>query len=279
MPHFKKSPGRPGFILDKNRDLSNKNIFIMSVRIRLQRFGRTKRPFYHIVVADQRVKRDGKIIEKLGHYDPTRIPAEISLDVDAAMKWLLNGAQPTNTVRAILSYKGVLYKKHLYRGVAKGAFSEEEAEKRFEAFMIEREEQMRKAKEKAEQDAMAEFNKHEKIAREKREKEEVARAAAAAKEREEAAAKEKAASEAEEEKKEETIDDVAAAAAAERGEATGESEEAASETAESESKEAPAQEAAPEAGAEVKEEKSEEKKEEKAEEKAEEKKEESKEGE
>ncbi len=235
----------------------------MSVRIRLQRFGRTKRPFYHIVVADQRVKRDGKVIEKLGHYDPTRVPAEISIDVDAAMKWLLNGAQPTNTVRAILSYKGVLYKKHLYRGVAKGAFSEEEAEKRFEAFMIEREEQMHKAKEKAEQDAMAEFNKHEKIAREKREKEEAARAAAAAKEREEAEAKEKAASEAEEEKKEETIDDVAAAAAAERGEAKGES------------KEAPAEEASPEASAEAKEEKSEEKKEEKAEEK----KEESKEGE
>jgi len=246
----------------------------MSVRIRLQRFGRTKRPFYHIVVADQRVKRDGKVIEKLGHYDPTRVPAEISIDVDAAMKWLLNGAQPTNTVRAILSYKGVLYKKHLYRGVAKGAFTEEEAEKRFEAFMIEREEQMRKAKEKAEQDAMAEFNKNEKIAKEKREKEEAARAAAAAKEREDAEAKEKAASEAEEEKKAETIDEVAAAAAAERGESPAEGE-ATAETASSESKEAPAEESAPEAGAEVKEEKSEETKEEKAEEE----KEESKEGE
>ncbi len=222
----------------------------MSVRMRLQRFGRSKKPFYHIVIADQRVKRDGRIIEKLGHYDPTRIPAEISLDTDAALKWLLKGAQPTNTVRAILSYQGVLYKKHLYRGVAKGAFSEEEAEKRFAEFMATRTEQISKAKEEAEKAAMSEFQKHEKIAKEKREKEEAAKAAAKAKEREEAEAKEKAAAAEAEEKKEESIDDVAAAAAAERGETS--APKAAAEAPAEEVKEAaPAEEEAKaEAGAE-----------------------------
>ncbi len=111
----------------------------MPVRIRLKREGRRKRPFYHIVIADSRAPRDGRFIEKIGYYDPNTNPATIELEFDKALDWLLKGAQPTDTVRAILSYRGVLYKKHLLMGVKKGAFSEEEAERRFEAWMKEKE--------------------------------------------------------------------------------------------------------------------------------------------
>ena len=107
----------------------------MSVKIRLQRHGKKGKPFFHIVVADARARRDGRFIEKLGVYNPITNPATIELDVDAAVKWLNNGAQPTDTARAILSYKGALYKKHLQGGVAKGAFDEVEAEKRFNAWL------------------------------------------------------------------------------------------------------------------------------------------------
>lgn len=107
----------------------------MSVKIRLQRHGKKGKPFFHIVVADSRAKRDGRFIEKLGTYNPITNPATIDLDVDSAVKWLNNGAQPTDTARAILSYKGALYKKHLQGGVAKGAFDEAEAEKRFNAWL------------------------------------------------------------------------------------------------------------------------------------------------
>lgn len=107
----------------------------MSVKIRLQRHGKKGKPFFHIVVADSRARRDGKFIEKLGTYNPITNPATIELDVDSAVKWLNNGAQPTDTARAILSYKGALYKKHLQGGVAKGAFDEAEAEKRFNAWL------------------------------------------------------------------------------------------------------------------------------------------------
>ena len=107
----------------------------MSVKIRLQRHGKKGKPFFHIVVADARARRDGRFIEKLGIYNPITNPATIELDVDAAVKWLNNGAQPTDTARAILSYKGALYKKHLQGGVAKGAFDEAEAEKRFNAWL------------------------------------------------------------------------------------------------------------------------------------------------
>lgn len=96
--------------------------------MRLQRKGRKKVPFYHIVVADQRAPRDGKIIEKLGSYNPMTKPAEIVIDVDKALDWLHKGAQPSDTVRAMLKYKGVLYKKHLLKGVAKGVLTEEKAE-------------------------------------------------------------------------------------------------------------------------------------------------------
>lgn len=111
----------------------------MSVKIRLQRHGKKGKPFFHIVVADSRAKRDGKFIEKLGTYNPITNPATIELNVDAAVQWLNNGAQPTDTARAILSYKGALYKKHLQGGVAKGAFDEAEAEKRFNAWLEEKE--------------------------------------------------------------------------------------------------------------------------------------------
>ncbi len=110
----------------------------MPAKIRLQRHGKKGRPYFHIVVADARAPRDGKYIERLGFYNPNTNPATIEIDVDGAVKWLGNGAQPTDTARAILSYKGVLYKNHLLKGVQKGAFSEDEAEKRFNAWLEEK---------------------------------------------------------------------------------------------------------------------------------------------
>lgn len=111
----------------------------MSVKMRLQRQGRKRFAYYHIVIADSRAPRDGRSIERIGSYNPNTNPATIDLDFDKALNWLSNGAQPTDTVRAILSYKGVLYKKHLLGGVAKGAFSEEEAEHRFQSWETEKE--------------------------------------------------------------------------------------------------------------------------------------------
>ncbi len=107
----------------------------MAVKIRLARKGRKKLAFYHIVVADSRSPRDGRYIEKIGSYNPLSNPAVIELDFDKALGWLQNGALPTDTCRAILSYKGVLIKKHLLEGVKKGAFDEAEANKRFEEWM------------------------------------------------------------------------------------------------------------------------------------------------
>ncbi len=114
----------------------------MPVKIRLQRHGRKGQPYFHIVAADARSPRDGKYIERLGFYNPNTNPATIEVDVDTAAQWLVNGAQPTDTARAILSYKGVLYKNHLMRGVQKGAFSEEEAEKRFTAWLEQKQEKI-----------------------------------------------------------------------------------------------------------------------------------------
>ncbi len=110
----------------------------MPTKIRLQRHGRKGYAFFHIVAADSRAPRDGKYIEKLGVYNPNTNPATIELDFDNAVTWLENGAQPTDTCRAILSYKGVLYKKHLNGGVKKGAFTQEEADARFEKWMNEK---------------------------------------------------------------------------------------------------------------------------------------------
>ena len=111
----------------------------MATKIRLQRHGRKKRAFYHIVVADSRAPRDGRFIEKIGTYNPITNPATIDLDVNKAAQWLLNGAQPTDTARAILSYKGAAYKKHLQVGVNKGAITQEEADKKFAIWVSEKE--------------------------------------------------------------------------------------------------------------------------------------------
>lgn len=107
----------------------------MPVKIRLARHGKKGFAFYHIVVADSRSPRDGKFIERLGSYNPNTNPATIELDFDKSLEWLQKGAEPTDTARAILSYRGVMYKKHLLGGVNKGAFTEEEAEKRFNQWM------------------------------------------------------------------------------------------------------------------------------------------------
>lgn len=130
----------------------------MATKIRLQRHGRKGKPFFHIVIADSRAKRDGSYIERIGTYNPVTNPAVIDLDIDRAVHWLQVGAEPTNTARNILSYKGALMKTHLLGGVAKGAFSEEEAEKRFNAWLEERTSAVESKKEglaKAKQDAKA----------------------------------------------------------------------------------------------------------------------------
>jgi small subunit ribosomal protein S16 len=107
----------------------------MPTKIRLQRHGKKGRPFYHIVIADGRAPRDGRFIEKIGTYNPIEVPAEIILDFDRAIYWLQTGAQPTDTVRNILSYRGVLYKNHLLKGVTKGALTAEQAELKFQEWM------------------------------------------------------------------------------------------------------------------------------------------------
>jgi small subunit ribosomal protein S16 len=115
----------------------------MAVRIRLQRRGRKKRPFYHIVVADERAPRDGRFIEKLGTYNPMTKPATIDLDRDRAFDWLMKGAQPSDTARAILRFKGVLYKKHLQRGVSKGALTQEQADEMYAQWITDKENKIR----------------------------------------------------------------------------------------------------------------------------------------
>ncbi|MDR0790754.1 MAG: 30S ribosomal protein S16 [Bacteroidales bacterium] len=111
----------------------------MAVKIRLQRHGKKGQPFYHIVIADARAARDGKFIEKIGTYNPLTSPATINLDVESACKWLKNGAQPTDTVRSLLSYKGVMLKRHLQIGVEKGAITQETADAKFNAWLQEKE--------------------------------------------------------------------------------------------------------------------------------------------
>lgn len=110
----------------------------MATKIRLQRFGKKGQPFYHIVIADGRAPRDGKFIEKIGTYNPLTIPATIDIDMDKALSWLQKGASPTDTAKAILSYKGVLYKNHLAIGIAKGALTQEAADAKFEQWLVEK---------------------------------------------------------------------------------------------------------------------------------------------
>ena len=130
----------------------------MATKIRLQRHGRKGKAFFHIVIADSRSPRDGRFIEKIGTYNPVTNPATIELDLDRAVHWLQVGAEPSNTARNILSYKGALMKKHLLGGVAKGAFNEEEAEKRFDAWLDDRANAVQSKKDglaKAKEDAKA----------------------------------------------------------------------------------------------------------------------------
>ena len=111
----------------------------MSAKMRLQRHGKKGQPFYHIVIADARAPRDGRFIEKIGTYNPVAQPAQININFDKALEWLNKGAQPTDTVRSILSQKGVLLKKHLLIGVKKGAMTAEQAEVKFQNWMKEKE--------------------------------------------------------------------------------------------------------------------------------------------
>ena len=106
----------------------------MATKIRLQRHGKKGKPFYYIVVADARAPRDGRFIERLGSYNPNTNPATIDINFDKTLDWVNNGAQPTDTCRAILSYKGVLYKKHLQGGELKGALTDEQANEKFQAW-------------------------------------------------------------------------------------------------------------------------------------------------
>ncbi len=119
----------------------------MATKIRLQRHGKKGKPFYYVVVADSRAPRDGKFIERIGSYNPNTAPATIDLNFDRALDWVNKGAQPTDTTRAILSHKGVLYKKHLQGGVKKGAFDEATAEARFQEWLSAKEGRIESEKE------------------------------------------------------------------------------------------------------------------------------------
>jgi small subunit ribosomal protein S16 len=167
----------------------------MSVKIRLQRHGKKGKPFYWIVAADARSKRDGKFLEKVGTYNPNTNPATIELNLDKAVQWLHNGAQPTDTARAILSYKGALLKHHLDGGVRKGALTQEQADAKLAAWLEEKASKVDAKKDglaKAKDDAKAKALKAEKEVNEKRAKaaEEALKAAEAEAATEEVAAEE-----------------------------------------------------------------------------------------
>lgn len=152
----------------------------MPARIRLQRYGKKGKPFYHIVIADGRAPRDGKFIEQIGTYNPLTIPATINLDIDKSIQWLKNGAQPSDTAKAILSYKGVMYKYHLEKGVMKGALTPEQAEAKFNTWLAEKTEKIAskiKARELAKKDAKKKALNRESEVNEAREKEQMAKLA------------------------------------------------------------------------------------------------------
>ncbi|MDR0953842.1 MAG: 30S ribosomal protein S16 [Rikenellaceae bacterium] len=175
----------------------------MAVKIRLARHGKKGYAFYHIVVADSRAPRDGKFIEQIGTYDPNRNPAAITLQFDKALSWLEKGAQPTDTARAILSYQGVMYKKHLLGGVKKGAFSAEEAEAKFAQWLSGKEAQINAKRTKLAEESRS--DRKARLAEEAKIKEERAKALAAKKAEATAAA---AAEEAIDEVIEETVEPV-----------------------------------------------------------------------
>ena len=149
------------------------------VKIRLQRHGKKGKPFYWVVAADARAKRDGKFLEKLGTYNPITNPAQIELNIDATVKWLHNGAQPTETARRILSYKGALLKHHLEGGVKKGALTQEQADAKFQAWLQEKESKIVAKKDslaKGKHEAKAKALEAEKVYNEKRKADAVAKA-------------------------------------------------------------------------------------------------------
>ena len=218
----------------------------MPVKIRLARRGKKGYAYYHIVVADSRSPRDGKFIEQIGTYDPNKNPAAITLQFDKAVEWLQKGAQPTDTARAILSYNGVLYKKHLLGGVKKGAFTMEEAEAKFAKWLSEKEAQINSKRTKL---TDAERNERkDRLAAEVKVKEERAKAVAAKKaeavaaaQPEEEAAEESAIDEVVEETVEPVIDTTVDAGAEEAP-----AQEVAVEEAAPAAEETPAEEAAAE---------------------------------
>ena len=173
----------------------------MPVKIRLQRHGKKGKPFYWIIAADARAKRDGKYLEKIGIYNPNTNPATIELDVDGAVKWLQNGAQPTDTARAILSYKGALLKNHLAGGVRKGALTEEQAEEKFKSWLDEKEGSVT-----SKEESLSKAQKDAKIKALEAEKEVNAKRMAASAEAETAAAEAEAATEETEETEVETTE-------------------------------------------------------------------------
>lgn len=126
----------------------------MAVKMRLARRGRKKSPYYHVVIADARAPRDGKFIEKIGSYNPLTVPATIDLDTEKAYDWLIKGAQPSDTVNAILKFKGVLYKKHLQRGVKKGALTQEQADAKLAEFVNAKEAKIQARKDKTAQEKL-----------------------------------------------------------------------------------------------------------------------------
>ena len=213
--------------LINNRGRVPHKLIFMPVKLRLQRHGKKGKPFYWIVAADARAKRDGRFLEKLGTYNPNTNPATINLDVDGAVKWLQNGAQPTDTAKTILSYKGAMLKNHLVGGVRKGALTEEQAEEKFQAWLEEKAGKVASKEEKvakAKSDAKAKALEAEKAVNE-------ARVAAAV---EEAAVEEATEEETSEEVAEEVAEETAEEAVEETPEATAEvvAEEATEEAAE-----------------------------------------------
>ena len=178
----------------------------MPVKIRLQRHGKKGKPFYWVVAADARAKRDGRYLEKIGTYNPNTNPATVNINVDAAVKWLENGAQPTDTARTLLSYRGAMLKHHLNGGVRKGAHTQEEADAKFDAWATEKEAKIQAKKDgltKAEVEERAKALAAEKEVNEKRiadakavEEEAIAAEAAAKAEAEAEAAAEEATEEA-----------------------------------------------------------------------------------
>jgi len=139
----------------------------MATKIRLARHGKKGKPFYHIVVADARSKRDGRYIERIGSYNPNTNPAIIDINFDRALDWVMKGAQPTDTVRAMLSYRGILYKKHLLNGVKKGALTNDQVEERFNAWLQEKEAKIEAKKDQLSADAKSAADKALSLEKEK----------------------------------------------------------------------------------------------------------------